>query len=45
MGYYPEQVKELEDTIAASDCDTVVIATPIDSASRRHPLAEHARAP
>jgi predicted GTPase len=30
MGYYPEQVKDLEDTIAAADCDAVVIATPID---------------
>jgi predicted GTPase len=30
MGYYPEQIKELEDTIAAADCDAVVIATPID---------------
>jgi predicted GTPase len=30
MGYYPEQVRDLEETIAAADCDTVVIATPID---------------
>ena len=30
MGYYPEQISELEQTIAATDCDTVVIATPID---------------
>lgn len=30
MGYYPEQIEELQRTIAASDCDTVVIATPID---------------
>jgi predicted GTPase len=30
MGYYPEQVKDLEETIAAADCDTVVIGTPID---------------
>lgn len=30
MGYYPEQIAELEETIAAADCDTVVIATPID---------------
>jgi predicted GTPase len=30
MGYYREQVKDLEETIAAADCDTVVIATPID---------------
>jgi predicted GTPase len=30
MGYYPEQIRELQETIAAVDCDTVVIATPID---------------
>lgn len=30
MGYYPEQIEELAATIAAVDCDTVVIATPID---------------
>ena len=30
MGYYPEQIEELRQTIAATDCDTVVIATPID---------------
>jgi predicted GTPase len=30
MGYYPEQVRELEETIRAADCDTVVVATPID---------------
>ena len=30
MGYYAEQVAELEQTIRAADCDTVVIATPID---------------
>jgi predicted GTPase len=30
MGYYREQVKDLEQTIAATECDTVVIATPID---------------
>ena len=30
MGYYPEQIEELEQTIAAVDCDTVVVATPID---------------
>ncbi|HXV62715.1 MAG TPA: cyclic 2,3-diphosphoglycerate synthase [Vicinamibacteria bacterium] len=30
MGYYPEQIEELERTIAAVDCDTVVVATPID---------------
>lgn len=30
MGYYPEQIAELEQTIAAVDCDSVVVATPID---------------
>jgi predicted GTPase len=30
MGYYPLQFEELERTIAAVDCDTVVVATPID---------------
>ena len=30
MGYSPEQVKELEQTINAVDCETVVFATPID---------------
>ncbi len=30
MGYSPKQVKDLEDTIAASDAEVVVIGTPID---------------
>jgi predicted GTPase len=30
MGYYPEQIHELEQTISAVDCDTVVVATPMD---------------
>jgi predicted GTPase len=30
MGYGDEQVRDLEATINATDCDTVVIATPID---------------
>ncbi len=30
MGYGEQQVKDLEATINATDCDTVVIATPID---------------
>ncbi len=30
MGYGDQQVKDLEATINATDCDTVVIATPID---------------
>ncbi|MBN8546686.1 MAG: GTPase [Ignavibacteria bacterium] len=30
MGYGDDQVKDLEDTINATDCDSVVIGTPID---------------
>ena len=30
LGYFPEQLKELEDTIAAVECDSVVVGTPID---------------
>jgi len=30
MGYGDEQLKDLEDTINACDCDTVIIGTPID---------------
>ena len=30
MGYGPEQVQDLEDTINATPCDLVIIATPID---------------
>lgn len=30
MGYYADQIDELPRTIAAVECDTVVIATPID---------------
>ena len=30
MGYGGKQVKDLEKTIAASDCDSVIIGTPID---------------
>jgi predicted GTPase len=30
LGYYGEQLKELEETIAAADVDAVVIGTPID---------------
>ena len=32
MGYGDEQMKDLEETINRSDCDAVVIATPIDLA-------------
>jgi predicted GTPase len=30
MGYSAEQIRDLEATIAGTDCDTVIIATPID---------------
>jgi len=30
MGYNNDQMKELEDTINASDCDAVIAGTPID---------------
>ena len=30
MGYSPQQVKDLEDTINATDCDSIIIGTPID---------------
>jgi predicted GTPase len=30
MGYHPQQIRELEATIAAIDCDLVLFATPID---------------
>lgn len=51
MGYYPAQLDELARTIAAVDCDTVVVATPIDlrhlielghpSTRVRYELADH----
>lgn len=30
MGYYPQQIKELEETINKAECDSVIIASPID---------------
>jgi hypothetical protein len=30
MGYSPEQIRDMENTINATECDVVVIATPID---------------
>lgn len=30
MGYSPEQINELKETIEAVDCDTVIIGTPVD---------------
>lgn len=30
MGYFSEQVSDLEATINAVDCDTVLVATPTD---------------
>jgi predicted GTPase len=32
MGYGPDQINELEETIRRTDCDAVVIATPVDLA-------------
>jgi predicted GTPase len=40
MGYGPEQIRELEQTINAVDCDLVLIATPVDLGrliSLKHP--------
>jgi predicted GTPase len=30
LGYYPEQLKALEETIDRADCDAVIIGTPVD---------------
>jgi predicted GTPase len=30
VGYYPHQIRDLEETVNKTDCDSVVIATPID---------------
>lgn len=30
LGYYPKQLEELQQTIAAADVDTIVVGTPID---------------
>jgi predicted GTPase len=30
MGYYPEQLEELQRTIASVECDAIVVATPVD---------------
>jgi predicted GTPase len=30
MGYGPAQIRELEQTIEATDCDSIIAATPID---------------
>jgi predicted GTPase len=41
MGYSDEQLKELEQTINAADCDVVVTGTPIDLGrliTSRHPI-------
>jgi len=41
MGYSPEQLRELEETINAVDCDVVVTGTPIDLGrliDSRHPI-------
>lgn len=30
LGYYPEQIRELEESINRCECDAVIIATPVD---------------
>jgi len=30
LGYYPEQIRELEESVNDADADTVVVATPVD---------------
>ena len=30
MGYGDQQIRDLEQTIAATDCESVIIGTPID---------------
>jgi hypothetical protein len=30
MGYSPEQIRDMERTINATECDVVIVATPID---------------
>ncbi len=30
MGYYPEQIRDLQETVNRADCDSVVVATPIN---------------
>ena len=34
MGYYPEQIADLEASVAATDCDLVLVGTPFDLAGR-----------
>ena len=34
MGYYPEQIKDLEDSVRATDCDLVLVGTPFDLARK-----------
>lgn len=33
MGYFPEQIADLEESIRKTDCDTVLVGTPFDLAS------------
>jgi predicted GTPase len=37
MGYYPEQIKDLEDSVRATDCDLVLVGTPFDLARKMDP--------
>jgi predicted GTPase len=34
MGYFPEQIKDMEKSVAACDCDVVIVGTPFDLASQ-----------
>lgn len=34
MGYFPEQIRDLERSIAACDCDVVLVGTPFDLAAQ-----------
>lgn len=44
MGYYPQQLQELARTIDGTDCDTVLVATPVDLARRLSIRRPHTRA-
>jgi len=30
VGYFPDQIRDLEETVRRAECDTVVVATPVD---------------
>jgi len=43
MGYSQQQMRELEETINATPCDLVIIATPIDLGRLLHMHRPHQR--